>query len=417
MDVTFCAYDGLNYVGGPNAWLRRLLPALRDRGIHPRVLFFLTADPEHCTTLQALRAQGIECRHQRWPIYTEQCVTWLLKQLASDPPDVFVPNLMVSAYYAAAWARAAGIPTVGILHSDDAFHHGLLQEFVLGAPAYRLSALVCVSRFLEQMALAQHPPATQVWRLPYGAPTPEKTAQRTPGQLKLAYVGRLVEEQKRVSEVTRAFCRVARAIPGVSAAIYGEGPARPAVEQILRTEGAGLPVRLAGKVDSDQIQQQLAACHALALLSDYEGLPISLMEAMACGVVPVCLRTRSGVAELVEHGVTGLLVDDRADDFLAAIRRLAEEPGLWERLSRAARAKIDAEYSAHIATADWEELLRTLQSAAPARQAVQIPSRLELPAVHPDLAREDRRRPPAHTRLLQQGRRLIRRVRQQLRRA
>ena len=53
------------------------------------------------------------------------------------------------------------------------------------------------------------------------------------------------------------------------------------------------------------------------------GLPIALIEAMACGVVPICLQTRSG---FVEHGVTGLLVRDRGKDFIAAVQRLRQEP-------------------------------------------------------------------------------------------
>ncbi len=417
MNITFCAYDGPNYVGGPNAWLRRLLPQLQAQGIRPRVLLLLTAAPELCPTLQALSRQGIECRHRRWPVYTEQAVHWLLKQLADDPPDVFVPNLMVPAYYAAGWARAAGIPTVGILHSDDAFHRGLLREFVFGAPACRLSALVCVSRFLEQVVRALRPAETQVWRLPYGAPIPGEVAQAPNARFRLAYVGRLVEEQKHISDVTRALCRVTRIIPSTEGVIYGDGPARGMVEQIVREAGDDLPVRLAGRVDSDQIQRQLLSCHALLLLSDHEGLPIALMEAMACGVVPICRSIRSGVAELVEHNVTGLLVEEGGDDVLAAVRRLVDEPGLWERLSRAARAKIELEYSEQRAAAEWRRMLLTLQGERETRQPVRIPAHLHLPPVHPALAREDRRRPPAHVRLLRQGRRVVRGVRYRLRRA
>lgn len=134
----------------------------------------------------------------------------------------------------------------------------------------------------------------------------------------------------------------------------------------------------------------------LVLLSDYEGLPIALMEAMACGVVPICLRIRSGIPELVEDGVTGLLVSDRSDDFVAAVWRLRYEPQLWEKLSKAARAKIEAEYSNEVCTASWEAFLKQLQQGARQRRTITIPKRFNLPPVHPNLKREDNRKPPLH---------------------
>jgi colanic acid/amylovoran biosynthesis glycosyltransferase len=300
-----------------------------------------------------------------------------------------------------------------VLHSDDAFYRGLLSEFVFGADTYQLSALVCVSKFLEQAVLSQRPDRVLVRRIPYGAPLPQRVARKPNGKLRVAYVGRLVEQQKHISEVTRALCRAISQVVNTEGVIYGEGPARPAIEQILREQAEGLPVHMGGRVDSDQIQDRLLECHALALLSDYEGLPISVMEAMACGVVPICLRMRSGVPELIEDGVTGLLVRDREGDFVAAVRRLREEPGLWERLSRAARAKIEADYSDEACAALWESFLRELHSTTRPNRALRIPHRVTLPSIHPALAREDHRRPPLYRLFLQRSRRAAGRIKRQ----
>jgi glycosyltransferase involved in cell wall biosynthesis len=316
---------------------------------------------------------------------------WILARLQENPPDVFVPNLVPSAYFAGRWVRAAGIPTVGVLHSDDAFYRGLQQSFVFCPQAFCLSAVVCVSRELERQVLAGQPRHTSVRRIPYGVPVPATRVKRTSSGLRLAYVGRLAEEQKRISEVARAFCRITREFPGAEAVLYGDGPDRSKVETILASEGAGLPVRLAGRVPSDQIQDKLLNCDVLVLLSDYEGLPIAVMEAMACGCVPVCLRIRSGIPELVEDGVTGLLVDDRGDSFVNAIRRLREEPGLWERLSRAARAKIENGYSLQVCAKQWADLLQTLHTNSGPKRPLEIPRRIKLPPPHPGFAHEDPR--------------------------
>src|SRR5262249_2044797 len=155
--------------------------------------------------------------------------------------------------------------------------------------------------------------------IPYGLPIPEDVAKKPNGRLRLAYVGQLVEERKRIAELTHALCRAVREVPGTEAQIYGEGPDRLVVEQILRKEGNGLPVHLVGFVENDEIPQHLLKCHAVVLLSDHEGLGLALLEGMACGVVPIALQRAPGVTEFVLDDVTGLLASNRGDDFVAAV--------------------------------------------------------------------------------------------------
>jgi glycosyltransferase involved in cell wall biosynthesis len=390
MRIAICAYDAPRLVSGPNTWLRRIMPALRSRGIEPEALFI--TEPGESPTFEALCREGFRCERAVWPVYTEERIAWLLEQVAARPPDVFVPNVVSAAYYAAKWVRAAGIPTVGTLRSDHDFYEAIVKRFTLGAPDCRLSAMVCVSRYLETWLRGLDPPETRIARIPSGTPLPAQTAAMPRTTLRLVYVGRLVEEQKRVSRVADALCRAVREVPGTEAVIYGEGPQRNDVEQILADAGP-LPVRLAGAIDSSLIQEELLQAHAIVLLSDYEGLPIALMEAMACGVVPIGLRTRSGVGELVEHGATGLVVDDRDDAFVAAVRRLREDAALWQRLSRAARAKVDPDYGLEAVADRWCDLLKELCDSAGPRRAVEVPSPLRLPPVHPAMACDDARRP------------------------
>src|SRR5262249_12911109 len=270
------------------------------------------------------------------------------------------------AYYVGRWLKEAGIPTVGICHGGGmmGFYPGLLDEFVLGREAYKVSAFICVSKGLEQDVLERRPKGILVESIPCGVPIPESVAKRPNGQLRLAYVGRLVESQKRISEVTHGLCRAVREVPGTEALIYGDGAEHAAIEQILREEGNGLPVQLAGFVENDQIPKQLLKCHAVVLLSDQEGLGLSLLEGMASGVVPIGLRGAPGVTEFVVDGLTGLLVGDRGDEFVAAVRRMREDPALWERLARSARAKVEADYSEKVCVARWQELFHDLVNSS-----------------------------------------------------
>jgi hypothetical protein len=168
-------------------------------------------------------------------------------------------------------------------------------------------------------------------------------------------------------------------------------------------------------VDNDQIEARLLECHALVLLSDSEGLSMAVLEAMACGVPAICLNVPTGALELVEHEVTGLLVDDREDGFVAAVRRLRDEPRLWERLSRAARAKIAAEYTEQHAAAGWAEFLAELGTDSRPAGPIRTPARFELPPVRPSLAHMDERAQPLPGHALRLLRRAAGRMRRLIR--
>ncbi len=405
--VTFCAHDYPNFVGGPYAWLPRLLPTLRERGIESRVLFSIRGNVEECRAVQLVKQGGFKHSVCQIPYHTDQHINWILTQLKKEPPDIFIPNLVVPACYSNYWVKKAGIPTVGIMHSDDPFYYGILDEFVFGQADYQFSGFVAVSRFIEQTILSKGNTTTQIKCIPYGAPVPPITVKKSSSKLRMLYVGRLVEEQKQISLLTKAFCRAVKEVPNTEAIIYGSGSKQGAVEKILAQQAQNIPVKLGGRLNSDQVQKHLLDSHVIVLLSDYEGLPIALMEAMACGVVPVCLRIRSGIPELVEDGVTGLLVDDRGDSFVAAIRRLQEETGLWEKLSQGARAKIETDYSDTVAADQWADFLGELHQSAGPKQSIQRPLFFSLPPVHPALAVEDKRRPPLSKRLRHKLRSLV----------
>lgn len=417
LKATFCVYDKPHNVGGPVTWVQQLLPALRTLGIESRCLISL----HHGDTgpaLAALTRQGFDCVAVARPDNIEDETRWILDCLRDDPPDVFVPNLVLAGYFAARSVRAAGIPTVGIIHSDDDFYRALTDEFVFGPPAFQLSALVCVSRALDEQVSQRRPQRTLVRRIPYGVAVPDTRVMRTPqANLRLVFVGRLAEEQKRISDLTTALCRAVREIEGVEAVMYGDGPDRAAVEAILKRDGAGMPVRLGGLVDSNVIQQRLLECDVFVLLSDYEGLPIALMEAMACGCVPVCMRGRSGIPELITDGETGVLVEDRGDSFVGAIRLLKDNFVLWERLSAAARLRVSEGYSSDASAANWAALLEEMahSNAQPARP-IRVPRRLGLPAPnrHLEGPHQRDRRPGLPVRVFRRGRMLAGRLRRTL---
>lgn len=417
--VDICAFDGIQNSGGPYSWLRRLPPRLQERGYDVRVLLFSWHLPERGHAYEALREIGVPVIQTSFRD-TESNIRWLLGAARTRPPDVFVANHVTPAYYAARYLKAAGAATVGILRSDEAFYRAITDRFVCTAGPYQVTAAVCVSEYLyDAVARSDHRPSQVRW-IPSGTPIPDEMATPPAGVLRLAYLGRLVEDQKQVSLMTQALLRATTEVPGVEATLYGDGAARPDVERLIARAGSSR-VRCAGDLPSDEVQRRLLDSHVIVLLSDYEGTPMAVMEGMASGNVPVCLRTRSGIPDLVRDGVTGLLVDDRGDGFVSAIRRLRDDGALWQRLSRNARDHAIGRYSIGACADEWARLIEDIRPPTNRETAFACPARIRLPRTHPGFADHDTRTPSPFARLLsgaaskaRRGRIVAGRIRRQL---
>lgn len=387
--VTFAAAEGRDPCDAQAIWLRRLLPCLKARGIEPRVLFFAVERPDVCKSLDVFREHGIQYRITRNRGTTGNLVRWFLTELQMAPPDVFVPHHVVWALYAARWAKEAGIPTVCVLHNDDDPCRALIRQFGNRESSFGVSSFVAVSEQIRNFALQMVSQRTPVEVIPCGVPVPSVPVLYDGGALRVCYFGRLIEKQKRISDVSRAFCRACRELPGVEAYIYGAGSQESLVKKILAEEGQGLNITFGGALDNEAALREMRSCHAVVLLSEYEGTPTVLMEAMANGLVPIATQIGGGTEELVEHEVTGLLVSDRGEEVVRSIDRL-RNPALWSMLSRSARSRVAAHFSADGCADKWADFLGRLSKNSDLKNPIRIPRSFDFPAPLPSLARERR---------------------------
>jgi glycosyltransferase involved in cell wall biosynthesis len=127
--------------------------------------------------------------------------------------------------------------------------------------------------------------------------------------------------------------------------LIGDGPERSSLEAARAQLGLEGVVELAGAAEqADVLEWWRRACVAV-LTSDREGMPVSLMEAAACGV-PAVATAVGGVPELVEDGVTGLLTPPGDARALAdALGRLLGDPGRAAQMGAAARARAVERFS------------------------------------------------------------------------
>ena len=380
MKVCFATYDTPRELSGASIWLQRLLPLLQTAGIELEV-HVMAIGGKPGPNCAYFREQGIPFRWMPMVTHLPSAVRSRLQFLEEGQPDIYVPYWSIPAHYAAGYARRDGIPTVGVLLSDQPYYWGIVDQFIGGDPDFRLSAVVPCSMFLESgVSASAAASGVAVCRIACGIPIPARTAEPPGSVFRLVYIGRLVEHAKRISDVANALCAVTQMVPNTEAWLTGEGEARPAVEDIIREKGAGR-VRLLGLVDD--VYEVLAQCHGLVLLSDYEGLPTSVLEAMATGVVPICLDGRSGIREAIEHGVNGLIVKDRGADFFAAVRGLQSDPAKWRQLSLAARETAQRRFSVEECARQWVDLLEHLNRQKATRGHFRAPRSLQLPPLDP----------------------------------
>jgi colanic acid/amylovoran biosynthesis glycosyltransferase len=132
--------------------------------------------------------------------------------------------------------------------------------------------------------------------------------------------------------------------------LVGEGDSRQMVEALIKKHDIGDRVELLGRQSRDDVIELMHQADVLTLQSIMtpsgmsEGIPVSLMEAMACGL-PVIASNLRGIPELVEHGHTGLLVPYGDASALAkALMTIYLSPELARALGHRGREKIIHEF-------------------------------------------------------------------------
>jgi glycosyltransferase involved in cell wall biosynthesis len=151
--------------------------------------------------------------------------------------------------------------------------------------------------------------------------------------------------------------------------VVGDGPERERLEAEIGRLGLEERVRLVG--ERSDVPELLAGADAFVLSSASEGMPISVLEAMAAGL-PVVASRVGGMAELVADGETGLLVTPGAPQELAsALRRLLADRQLRHRLGDAGRVRVRERFDlgpfrrAHVELYSRELARRTLPAPRP----------------------------------------------------
>jgi len=287
----------------------------------------------------------------------EDRMNGILHTLADFQPTAVISCLGQGSYEVLRYLPA-GVRRFAMIHSDH-------PSFYDGAAPYaeHMDEIVGISRQittrLEQMEVF---PTVLKHYLRHGVamPQPFQPREINDRPLRLIYLGRLANEQKRVYLFPAILAGLQKAGIPFQWTIVGEGDQRANLECSLRTDVPGQQIIFGEPVPYTQVPFLLEKQDVFLLASDYEGLPLSLLEAMGHGLVPVISDLESGVREVVDES-TGLLVPPNdVEGYARAIIYLHYHRSELAAKSAAARARVQAEFSVEAMTDRW---LRVLSQA------------------------------------------------------
>lgn len=182
------------------------------------------------------------------------------------------------------------------------------------------------------------------------------------GRWQIVQACRLVPK-KGLATSLRAFAIFSKTFPDAGFTIAGEGPMEEELRDLASSLGVADRVSFAGFLPQESLRQVYSRSHIFLHPSetaggDVEGIPNSLLEAMASGL-PVVATRHGGIPEVVTDDTSGLLCEERDHAAVAAaLFRLAGDSGLYRRIARAGSDSIRDQFSAERRIAEIEALYR-----------------------------------------------------------
>jgi glycosyltransferase involved in cell wall biosynthesis len=278
-----------------------------------------------------------------WDTCRRQGIRHIHAQLQGTAPMV---ALLVAEFANARGDCAAPWSWSHRLHGSKEFYDIYPER--LAARTASATFVACISDYTRSQVMAFVP--EELWDklvvVRCGVDLAEFTPRSREGNadLRVLTVGR-VDTMKGTVLLLRALAELRKRGLEPKLTIVGEGPSKTKAMAMADRLDVSEQVTWEGAVAQDRMSDFYAQCDIFCLTSFAEGVPIVLMEAMAMEV-PVIANAITGIVELVEDNVSGLLLrPGRLDQLTDALARLLQDHDLRARMGRAGRNKIEAEYN------------------------------------------------------------------------
>jgi glycosyltransferase involved in cell wall biosynthesis len=259
-------------------------------------------------------------------------------------------------------ALTEDVGTVMWLQADDGDYYE--QAYRLGRYC---NAVVCVSEHIHDSVAELHPViGSRSHVIRNSSISQREVAETRPprsDRIRIIYTGRLVQYQKRILDfVDLADALDRRGLP-YEISLIGTFPVHDEAASLFHEHAArhltAGTIRLLGRLRRERILEELRNNDFFVLLSDFEGLPLSLGEAMAAGCVPVVADMKSGIPEMLTSGKNGLIVSGRDyQRWAGEIVDLWKDPAALVAMSQSARATVSERFTVEHVAKQFDELFQ-----------------------------------------------------------
>jgi CheY-like chemotaxis protein len=237
----------------------------------------------------------------------------------------------------------------------------------------RLHRLVCVSpRLVHDIVTGYGVPADKVRLIPYGIPlrTPLRLRDGDTGRpLRLVYLGRLCESAKGIFLIPKILRRLERRGVVYHLTVIGDGPDADAFARRMANAKLAHRWTLKGLKRYDAVPDEMATHDIQLLPSRHEGLPLTLLEGMAAGCVPVASRLVGITDYAITDGVHGCLCEvGRPRRFADAIAALDRDRARLRAMSAKGTERIGEAFTSQRMAAEYAALFDAIMTE-PARAA------------------------------------------------
>ncbi|MDP3584445.1 MAG: glycosyltransferase family 4 protein [Thiobacillus sp.] len=348
-----------------NRWIRRL-PSLVTRMLR-------RLDPEKAV----LWHRALAFRYLRFRLRKS------LRELEGRPVVIYAQDPLSARAALALRHEGFDFRVIAVLHFNisEAYEHQLNGQTREGGALWRslmrieqavlpqLDKLIFVSDYMRRIVLARNPALANVdvAVIPnFPEHAVERAAKDQPLRADIISIGTL-EPRKNQGYLLQVLAEAKRLGYRYRLTLAGDGPSRPEWEALAKQLGVADQVEFLGYVAG--ASSLLPAHRVYAHAAQMENLPLTLIEALACGL-PVFAPAVGGIPEVFDDGVDGIawLLND-ATACAEKLIEILEDPRMWERMSKAARQSYQVRFSPDVLGPQWVSAITTDLSSVESERA------------------------------------------------
>jgi L-malate glycosyltransferase len=366
--------------GGAETLLVRTAESSFETGRRSGYGYFL---PWKDALVPELEAKGclVRCFSARNPLEMLQRLPQLVLFLRDWRPDIIHCHLPLAGVIGRLAGSILNVPVVYTEHNLQERYH-VLTRLANRVTWTMQSKVIAVSREVEDSIARSLPPRTPVKTVLNGVDCATFVPRPDLGKEMRALLGvsqsdfligtvAVFRKQKRLDLWLEVAYKLSQEFPEVRFLLVGDGPERPVVEGLIARYGLSSRVVLPGLID--EVLPYISAMDIFFMSSDFEGLPIALLEAMACGLPAVATRA-GGIGEVIRGPGQGLL-SEKGDTatLVAHLTSLYRDRQMLNRIGDCGRQRVREAFSLKQMTGQIQEVYTELCGGKRRQESLEAP--------------------------------------------